>query len=596
METPKAPKIDKKIMREIGQGSRRVSKLPCRKLSSELCKTNPNCIYSKSDEICMPRYTFSEKNEQVQSYEEFYFESLVKWRVGIADLIKDINIFDIIENISIISKSSASKSIIITGKIKPVNLDRIHSKFENIIVKLSFYHDDSFNNSLETEIAIYRNIITNLINNKHTPNLIAYLGDFNYSIDAIKNVPNIGEHLDSINEDTEEDDDQYDTSSCNILVLERSKSGYTFNDWLETHGEDGIIKRSEQDILGVIFQILYTLVCFYNIGLVHNDLHFDNIFIEDMERPITMFFMRGDDKFIQLTTRYIPKIYDFDRGSIIHKGVPLNLEIDKDYCKNYGTCNFFNAKFDSFYFITELLYNGLQLGGVSPEIRINIRNNWISKITDSKWYLPTKNKESGKFLPYTEQPTDQQFNNPIEILSKFLYAKWDDPPFKDITAILYSLPRELVYIPPNQTKLSITYYYPTSNDTHPSYVFNDSFYSRRRAILASSSSQLLVVWDNMLKLISKYNYNEKGISLYNKFMVKKFNEAYIPNTRMKDWYTKACQILMIPMYHMLSKKDQIVFIGIQNNDSVAMKNLIDDVWNVFNNTLPEQTLNISRVD
>ena len=70
-------------------------------------------------------------------------------------------------------KGSASSSIILFGKIKPTSKD-VNHKY-NMMIKMSFESLDNTDNSLDVEIAIYKNVITNLIN--HTPNLMAYLGD-----------------------------------------------------------------------------------------------------------------------------------------------------------------------------------------------------------------------------------------------------------------------------------------------------------------------------------------------------------------------------------------------------------------------------------
>ena len=172
-----------------------------------------------------------------------------------------------------------------------------------------------FNNSLSVEEAIYRNVITFLIDNHCTPNLIGYLGTLHRSIYPV--LPDQTKIMYKKERDTLYKD--YDINTPPMLLFLEHSPGINFHDWCDKD-------RSLNDVLTVFFQLLYTVLCFSNIGLRHNDLHSKNIFIEDIGEPVKLYF-NVNGTYIELTTRYIPKIYDFDRGAIIHCKVPRNLYI-----------------------------------------------------------------------------------------------------------------------------------------------------------------------------------------------------------------------------------------------------------------------------
>jgi serine/threonine protein kinase len=304
----------------------------------------------------------------------------VEWLMGVG-----CNIREFMENVQIFTgKNSVSESIIITGMIQPTASDKLHRgpKNSNVVIKLTFDPINPLNNSLDVERAIYQNIITKLTNDHNTPNVMSYLGTITCTtkfedIFSKNEIDLMRPALQNI-----QDGETYKTDSPRVpkhfLILERSQ-GIELSKWFDK-------TRTENDLLAIIFQVVYTLVCFANIKLIHNDLHFGNIFIEDMGRPVTLYFVRGPNSWVKLTTRYIAKIYDFDRGSIDHPAVPRNLDLDQYYCKQYGTCNGFHPKFDFFQFVSTLHQD--YLGSVNSTIKDSIKDNWIFKILDwDTWYL-----------------------------------------------------------------------------------------------------------------------------------------------------------------------------------------------------------------
>ncbi len=66
----------------------------------------------------------------------------------------------------------------------------------------------------------------------------------------------------------------------------------------------------------ILFPIIFTLACFAEIGLSHNDLHIGNVFVQEHNQPIPLIGYRIDKTTIVLLSnvKYLPLLYDFDRS------------------------------------------------------------------------------------------------------------------------------------------------------------------------------------------------------------------------------------------------------------------------------------------
>jgi len=71
------------------------------------------------------------------------------------------------------------------------------------------------------------------------------------------------------------------------------------------------------DFICVILQVAYTLHVFGKIGFVHNDLHTGNILIETLTEPTDFVYILDDQHVVTLKTKYMARIFDFDRSYII---------------------------------------------------------------------------------------------------------------------------------------------------------------------------------------------------------------------------------------------------------------------------------------
>lgn len=257
-------------------------------------------------------------------------------------IIDDIIVFDNAE------KGSSSSTIIISGVLKEDNLFLV----SDIIMKIRFEEFSPMDNGLSIENKIYKYIINDMIANRITPNLIAYLGD--YSCERIR-FEDDG-YLDTkyYNEAYRiSKSKKYNIDNSSIIWLEKS-NGVIMQELMSILNEDNDKDQYKEElwncISSILFQMLYTLSCFNRLGLNHNDLHFGNIFVEKLDEPISLYF-NLDGRIIELTTKFIVKIYDWNRGSSLDIRIGRNNSLDNDLCTEYETCNFFNEKYDFYSFM-----------------------------------------------------------------------------------------------------------------------------------------------------------------------------------------------------------------------------------------------------
>lgn len=206
-------------------------------------------------------------------------------------------------------------------------------------------------NSLEYEALFYKKVVNPLVLRRRTPNLIMYYGSVS--------CPNVGDTADpqmrkalqeTISYVKARDSDQYDFDVLTVLLLERG-SGLSLRDAdLESMPPDATFS--------ILAQILYTLVCFGQVGVRHNDLHQGNIWIGPTQETEIVYRV-GQTTCLRVPTFGIMvKIYDFDRASVDTPSGLLGPTANEalDYiCEDTGACNFSrNSKYDAFTVLSEM--------------------------------------------------------------------------------------------------------------------------------------------------------------------------------------------------------------------------------------------------
>lgn len=135
---------------------------------------------------------------------------------------------------------------------------------------------------------------------------------------------------------------QYDTESANMLITEMV-SGLTLYDYMRS-----LHRRTAHysEWVPIIAQGLFSLAYFEKLGIMHNDLHAHNAYVNQCT-PVRyhLYYLDGADPFI-VTTCQTLKIFDFDRASKASTDVNaeqvFNNGLEKEeYCKDFGQCNRF---------------------------------------------------------------------------------------------------------------------------------------------------------------------------------------------------------------------------------------------------------------
>jgi ankyrin repeat protein len=527
--------------------------------------------------------------QKIIEIEEKFKKDKIK-RIGATNFLKskNCNLDNLISNIKILSnedKMSASESIIMFGTL---NLGENNSI--EVAIKLSFETYEIENNSLDVEVCIYKNIVNTLIISNYTPHLMSYLGSYN-CYDLILN--------DSDNKILNKEIDllvrknpNLNTNKKRLLILEKS-SGITLNNFLKNK------KTKESDILSIMIQVIYTLIIFDDKHLKHNDLHGGNIFIETLPTEISLYYANNtkgnETSYIELKTKYIAKIYDFDRGSVYYNpAIPRNVMLDVDFCNFVGECNGLNNKFDLYTFLYVLLTSH----------RPRSKNLTIEKIIylliDKEFFYDILRDEMIKhkqFIPNRYNISDIKLAGPSDSFVILTNQIIDDDSFKSI--IKY----KIVEKEPNLILNKNNIFYPdhisdkklmwnpcteVTNelifDQYDSIEFN--IYSIPNEIIINNEfektkdfikmNNISSIWFKELSLI-EFDLYDFAIELFNEFMEI---HPYVSNEKYSlNRYIKACFYLACPIWHKLPK-------NIQDKYSEDFKIEIDNIWNVFNNTLP----------
>ncbi len=189
------------------------------------------------------------------------------------------------------------------------------------------------------EINMYK-LLNNLVNRYVTPAVLKYIRIPNPQfIDNVRKIPYIRKY----------------TKQRNSAYL--FTETYTNNNITTFHKLKSI---SQYEIYTMYFQILYTLECFRRIGMSHNDLHHDNIFVITLNPQSGNTYKRFIYKSInnEKRTFYVrvkgkhPRIFDYDRSismknkTLRHsRKVHTNLILSKKYRKQQHRA----LSFDPFY-------------------------------------------------------------------------------------------------------------------------------------------------------------------------------------------------------------------------------------------------------
>jgi len=270
--------------------------------------------------------------------------------------------------------AGSSDAIIIIGNPNMKNNPNIPN---SLVIKLSFVDKkkyDNIYNQTEIEILIYKHVTNPLILNGSTPHIMLYLAsgtcdNFLNSLELqTKENNNIAKNLfKKITEIASKERENFYKKDANVLVLEKGEGKELGQ--LTT-------KLSIEQWFVLIYQVLYTLLCFKQVGLAHNDLHLNNVFVETTKQTFTNIYYDNpynSESYRSITTNIFCRILDFDlstkQPTSLNNSQFINKKLTDEYCKRainrktkkeedfiqgHGACNFINPKQDTFKFLWSL--------------------------------------------------------------------------------------------------------------------------------------------------------------------------------------------------------------------------------------------------
>jgi hypothetical protein len=238
-------------------------------------------------------------------------------------------------------KDSVSDTIIAFGKLNNVGVS----------LKISFSPRESKSgdrNAFEREF--YRRVSPSLA--EYTPHTVPYIGQVS-CLNFVTNLKQereagtnrtVGMILDAI-------DEGIDKESFNLeeafMIFTIQTSGQNITNVMKSLPIDHI----EHFLDEVLFQLAWTVKIFALLGIMHNDLHEGNIFVETLKSSRSISYRLGANTFVR-KSRFVVYLFDYDLSSKSATRAS-NFEITnnslKDYlCDEAGVCDEFTTNQDWF--------------------------------------------------------------------------------------------------------------------------------------------------------------------------------------------------------------------------------------------------------
>lgn len=206
---------------------------------------------------------------------------------------------------------------------------------EDVFVKLGF--DSPDDNGMEFEHSVYA-YLRDLVVAHRTPNIMLFVGSFycpefmQYMNLVLKKTPgsnNLKQIVQQVKA-IKSADPNVDTTKAYILILERGK-GMSLYDCLLKE------ELSRRDLIQVLFQTFYTIHQIHIAAVNLNDDHLGNIWIDILDKPRTLVYFITDDIYFEMETRYIVKIFDFDKSTFTVRSIPNKK--GGEWCTYFGACS-----------------------------------------------------------------------------------------------------------------------------------------------------------------------------------------------------------------------------------------------------------------
>ena len=278
------------------------------------------------------------------------------------------DLYNLFESLKYLPPNSASQTVIFRGVLKTTvtemakksgNIVMNKIKTNRIIMKCAPMPTNFNNdNSSLIEAEVYKGVNNTFLDNNITPHVIrarsvATCGGFETFLKTFVRLAPPAERAAAksalIRYQTLTKLDNYHSSSVIILFLEESES-LTLHQYLANYIKQKSLAPAEE-LLSLAFQLFYTLHCFATHRLRHNDLHFNNIFVDKTSAEFYEYVLDERTAYRVPTYGLSLKIYDFDHAFHTFE----NTSLTHSFCHGYGVCNQDNPVFDVYTAIFVLL-------------------------------------------------------------------------------------------------------------------------------------------------------------------------------------------------------------------------------------------------
>lgn len=244
----------------------------------------------------------------------------------------------------------------------------------NVMLKMAFASKDPIaDDSLRVERDMYELVANTLFVKQYTPHVVLYYGEL-ACIDFYTNLRRItavgrSKRAAFFYELVRplRDSREYNVDDMHTLITESVPGRRTWHRILERTNVPDLddaeqLTRFTDMYCPVLFQLLYTLQVFAEVGLQHNDLHANNILIALTPTDyVSMYYeLDADTRFVYNTDVEV-RIIDFDRAIKVPTRYDAcridNTVLTSTYlCERYGQCPQFDARVDLFTVLRQFYY------------------------------------------------------------------------------------------------------------------------------------------------------------------------------------------------------------------------------------------------
>lgn len=229
---------------------------------------------------------------------------------------------------------------------------------------------------LEYETEIYREVIKQIVAEKMSPNFVEYItnrtvdfvtfcdvfhkGQFSFQTTDDK-INALRTFLGFVEYDSLFAVDKYKVDRKQLIDCYLNNISVSFLTLKRVVGVENklasLITKSEltsEEVKQIMFQLLFALYLMQKLKLQHNDLHANNVLVEDLIHPRSISYTVDGQEYI-VTTKYLLRIYDWDIAFMDDPYFGENLKVEQQYLKSIFVENKFKRNFDFFTIMCYLL-------------------------------------------------------------------------------------------------------------------------------------------------------------------------------------------------------------------------------------------------